>query len=402
MSGVVTSFTKANCDSPGMFGIQHEYAMHGTGCAHLGAWWPSLSYQDASCIVFIHGDGWGHAPGWGSMTGVINNNAKFLELAKQLNAAGWVVISIDYPPSGSNMHSIYGSQPGTSGSFRMSGTWDEITPIAAWPEQPGYVAMAVQYIKSNYTGIVGRKLTPFGRRLFGIGNSIDPEKIVLAGHMHGGTLATYAALIPSTLYANEPSLAHDSMDLYGPRASHRVRGVISIDPRIEFGQFHIDPGYTSPAGTIWMNGHDQTFARAEDRRPWDELEQIFKFASPIEALALPYAENESISFFTEWNGVGTGDAAWDANLSYAQWDQDSVRNDTAHGKAWIQPHDGRIQGPAWRAAIREWGKAQGTTSSANIRKSVTRYVDTVGDALPYGSAAEYADKCRGWLGGLGL
>lgn len=398
MAGVVsTFFTKANCDTPGVFGIFHEYHMHASGLCHLAAWWPSNSFQAAPCIVFVGGVGYGNSPGWNQITGTINDNAKSLALAKELNAAGWVVIAIDYPVSGANEHTNYGAdyQASDNGGFRMKGTWKEHTPVAMWPEQPAYVAIAIQYIKSNWCGVDGGNLSIFGKRLWGIGNSIDPDKVVLAGSDHGATMAAYVSLQPSGFYPFESGVSHDNMDRYVPRASHRVAAVVLQDPMIDFTQFYIDTGYTSPAGTIWMHDHFPAFCRCEDYRPWSDIEMLWKRQSPWWALAQSHPENANIGFFTEFTGTGTGDPAWDEDLTAATWSPGTVRDDTAHAKAWIDPRNGTFQGSPWRGAL------DTATRMNRFGASVTRYTDAGGAFEPY-VLAEYPDKVMSWLEGFGL
>jgi hypothetical protein len=396
MAGTITGlFTKANCDTPGVYGQKHLYSMHSAGLCHLAAWLPapdsSGHFTDRGVVVFVGGEGWGHSPGWNQITGVINDNPKFLALAQRLNAEGWVVVSIDYPAAGSNFHSIDGSDPGPRGSFRMAGTWDEVTPIALWPEQPGYVALAVQYIRDNWCGIDGPNITPFGKKLVGVGNSINPNKVLLAGHKFGASMALYTAMIPTGLYLSEPGVGHGSMDLYTPRSTHGVIGVIALDPCVDWTQVHIDPGYTSPAGSIFQHGHLPTFARCEDRRPWEELEGIWKRECAYFLALEGHPEVGELVVLTEFSGTGTGDPLWDANLGTATWRPGFTADDTAHGKAWIQLWDARLQAEPWRALLAGYGD----NASAPIRQSVVRWAGST--KYPLLTTEEFVDETLGLL-----
>ena len=278
MPGPYTVFDRTNCDTPGMY-AKHEYSFNSQGTAHLAAWWPSQHYEDAPCAIFVNDEGNGHDPGWEKMTSRCFTG-KFLELAKAMSAAGWVVISIDVPASAKNESSLLGWNPGVEGGFRLLGTWAEHTPVAMWPEQAAYVAEAVQYVRSNWCAIDGPDEMPFGRELLGVGNSINPAQIVLCGNKHGATMAMFVSLIPDGLYQFEGSFLHDGMDPHVPRASHRVDKIVAIDPCIDFGQLYIDPGFDSPAPTELHRDCWGIFQRSEDRRPYSELPGLFKRADP--------------------------------------------------------------------------------------------------------------------------
>lgn len=387
-------FTRANTDVPGSNAL-HYYWHHPSGLCHMAVWWPSASFQDAPVAVFIHG-GLGFNPGWRAMESNVLTG-KYDDLAAAMSAKGWVIISIDYPTCGRNATDFETTGSGSASTNPIMGTWGEIHPIAFWPEQPAYLALAIQYIKSNWSGVNDETQTLFGASLWGAGNSINPEYIHLVGNSWGGTMGMYVALQPSGYYPYTTERAYGDMDPYIPRASHRVKSVSAISPQIDFTQWYFDTGSASVLGEIYQRDVMQAFMRRESRRAWSTLPMAWKMQSPWWILQEGHPENDNLSFYVEFLGDGTID--WEVNLTYEDWSPGTVRDDTAGGKAWIDPHNGPFQGKPLRDALRSYG----SNASAPIRLSRVAWVGAsgTGDGEAILGVDAYITRMFSWLQSIG-
>lgn len=381
-----TSFTRGTCNVPGKYGQYYSYWNHGSGMCQLAVWWPSQSYTKAKVAIFVDGTEYGYVRGWSNMTAIFTD-AKMLALATAMSAAGWVIIAANYPGGSKNEHTVLNtllSGP-TPGAFRIAGSWGEIHPVSLWPEHPYHLARAVQHVKDNFDAAS----TPFGEKLLGRGNSIDPSKVVLVGRKHGASIAMTMALQPTATYSFDRTLAPESQDMYFPRTSHRVAAVVSVDPMIDFSQFYIAKDFASqsPAPLFFQGDKWATFTRAEDFGPWSNVEIARKKICPWWSLQTKDTENANIGFYTEFTGSGYGNVSYDANLVASDWSPGVVG--TVAGKLWIDPTDD-FQAPNWAAGILS------AYRTGPILNSVTNYGATLT------SNGAYAGAVMSWLGGYGL
>lgn len=387
-----TEFVRAESDVPGPNNLYY-YWHHASGLCHLAVWRPSASFKNAPVAVFIHG-GLGYNPGWRAMEDNVITG-KYADLAAEMSTKGWVVISLEYPTCARNASRSQAAGGAAEVSTGLSGTWEEIHPIAFWPEQPAYIALAIQHIKSNWSGIADETATLKGAELWGANNSIDPDYIHLIGNSWGGTMAMYTALQPSGYYPYIPENAYGEMDPMMPRASHRVRSVSAISPQIDFTQWYFDTGDTVPLDEMYHNDRMQAFMRRETMRRWSTLPMAWKKQSPWWILQEYHPENTQVAFNVEF--FGTGIAGWEQNLTYQDWSPGSVRDDVAEGKAWVDPHNGKFQGKPLRDALLSYGE----DSSAPIRKSRVAWTGagSLGDNI-FG-AANYSTQMFSWLRSIG-
>jgi hypothetical protein len=369
------TLTRAGTRLPGAVGRLHLYHGHASGLCHLGVF-PHVSggaFQNAPVAIFVHGEGLGCEPGWGSMT---NRGAlatgHLANLAQALHAAGWIIVTIDYPVCSRN-YSRVTPDGDALGEWRIFGSWKEVHPIAVWPEQPMYVARAVQYVKSNWSGVEGPTETLFGRELWGEGNSIDPARTIVVADKWGATLAMQALLQPTGFFPFERGLAHQSMDPFVPRASHRVAALVCRDPGpIDFTQFYVHPDWDDRGQPDYLSGDFfGPMGRLESQRRWGSqaygstrpiggnrstgsmiynvVRPAWKRNSPWWLLQEAHVENANLPLHVECTGTGFG--ADDDNLASTDWNPGFMASNVGAGKCWQQPHDGRIQGPALRAAL---------------------------------------------------
>lgn len=412
----MTEFTRRTSDTPGQFGRLNYYWPHSSGLSHVAVWRQPGSYQDAPVAIFVHGQGFGCEPGWGSMTdqGVLRPGS-LKNLAQSLYDRGYVIVSIDYPTCSRNI--IRQSPYEARGGFRIFGSWRERHPIALWPEQPKYVGLATQFVKSNWSGVSGPTITEWGAQLWGAGNSIDPSKVVLCGDKHGALMAMFVALQPTGYLAFERGLSHEAFDPYTPRASHRVAALVLRDPGpIDFTQFWVLPTYGEINGNLPEEFSADRYCiamRCESARKWGSgdystmplpsggtehgrplvlpLSGQWKRTSPWWVLQENHVENANLPMHVEISG--TGYASYDNLLTSSDWSPGTQRSNQAGNKCWQQPWDGRIQGPPLRAALEAYGGPSAT--AAAIRKSVVR--DPVTTAWPILADSAYASSVVSWL-----
>lgn len=414
------TLTRAGTRTPGQLGRPVLYWPHASGLCNLGVF-PHVSgtaYTNAKVAVFVHGENFGCKPGWGSMTfeGALASG-HLANLAQALHAAGWIVVTIDYPTCSTNKSRVSDDQ--NLGEFRIYGSWEEVHPIAVWPEQPKYVAQAIQFIKSNWSGVTGPTETLHGRDLWGSECSIDPSKVIVVGDKWGATLAMYALLQPTGYFGFERRLANENMDWYVPRDSHRVAAMILRDPGpLDFTQFYVEPSWDENGQPDELSGDIfGIMGRGESQRRWGSgsystaqpqggsiegdrmyapVHPQWKRQSPWWILKENHLENLGLPMHVEV--TGTGYDAKDGSLASGDWNPGFPRNDTANDKCWQQPHDGRIQGPALRDALENYLGATGTGS--RIQMSEVR--DPVTSAWPLLAAGSYASNVMAWLARFGL
>jgi hypothetical protein len=344
----------------------------------MAAWLPSTDFQNGKVAVFVHGGNLGNNPGWGAMLGQLSE-AKNFALAQKLNQEGWVIVTIDYPVCGMFKHQIEG---GTNGLARILGSWAEIHPLAMWPEQAAYVALAVQYLKTNASAVEGEIVGPFAEELWGAGNSIDPEHIWLIANDWGATLSLFAALQPSGVYKYD-QIGAFAMDYYMPRASHRVKGVVARNPGpLDFTQFHVrKSGYIAPTPSYLQNDRFHPITRSESNTRWSTTPMAVKRISPWWALKANHAENSNLKIFTEFenNGSSASAGTYDAHLTADQWTPGVVCDGSGtllgDGYQWIMPDDGRIQAAPWRTALLEWPYTGTPITSSIVRDNTTNSSD---------------------------
>jgi hypothetical protein len=392
MPGPYTTFLRSNSDAPGANAF-HYYFNHSSGLCHLGVWRPKASFQNAPVIVFVHG-GLGYNPGWRAMESIMQS-AKTSALCTALSAKGWVVISIDYPACAANQHNKEGDNGDT---FRLLGSWFEMHPVAMWPEQAAYIALAVQYLKTHATAVsTSPDYSPLAAQMFGAGNSIDGENIFLWGDSWGCTSSMYIALQPTGYYPFDEG-GWGTTDLYIPRKSHRVRGVSGISPQFDLTQFYVDTASNTTIGNslgpIYQRDRLQPFMRTEGTRKWSTLPNREKKQSPYWLMQEYLPENENVSFFIEY--LGSGVTGISDNLTANDWSPGSTRNDVAGLKAWVDPHDGKFQGPPTKEAVQSYG----STTNSPMRQSYIGYSTSVGGTIL--SLANYPSRWLQWAGALGV
>lgn len=419
---MVLTLTRAGTRLPGALGRHHLYHGHASGLCHLGVF-PHVSgaaYTNAPVAIFVHGEGLGCEPGWGSMThrGALATG-HMANLAQALHAAGWIVVTIDYPVCSKN-YSRVSPEADALGEWRIFGSWKEIHPLAVWPEQPGYVARAIQYVKSNWSGVEGPTETLFGRELWGDECSIDPSRVIVVADKWGATLAMQALLQPTGYYPFERGLAHLNMDPFTPRASHRVAALVCRDPGpIDFTQFYVHPDWDDRGQPDYLSGDFfAPMGRLESQRRWGSqaystakpigggrsvgammynvIRPAWKRTSPWWLLQENHVENANMPWHVEISGTGFG--ADDSSLASTDWNPGFMADNVGAGKCWQQPHDGRIQGPALRAALQEYGGPG--AGNIPIRSSVVHDPVTAGHAILSSSA--YAASVMAWLASVGL
>jgi hypothetical protein len=223
--------------------------------------------------------------------------------------------------------------------------------------------------------------------------------VFTSGQSWGSTMSLYMGLQPTGYYPFSPYLDHGGMNRMTPRASHRVKGHIDggSGAQIDLSQFYIDVGYTQ--GEPYNGDCAQWKMRRESRRKWSTLPIQEKKQSPWWVLQEKHAENINWSCFMQFISIGTGQALWDANLTVSDWNPGVTVKGIGtpgvaghNGKAWIDPHDGRIQAQPWRDALLSYG---GDTA-APIRKSVVRWAGGTGGNALF-SQANFVTQCLSWM-----
>ncbi|RTL08079.1 MAG: hypothetical protein EKK62_09545 [Acidimicrobiia bacterium] len=362
--------TRATSDVPGSLGIS-RYWPHGSGLCHWSWWYPEATFTDAPVLVCFHGGDLGNNPGWASMTTNFFTG-KRLALAEALHALGWVIVSVEYPVTSKFRHQALPG--GDEGGARILGSYEEVWPLAQWPEQPGFFALAVQQIKTNWSA-TDPLSGPRSVELLGAGNSIDRDRIWVLADDWAATCALYAFLQPTGMYQFESQIAHTSMDRYAPRASHRVAGIIGLNPGpLDFTQFHVLSGYGQPDEIPYYLRNDRfhPMMRAEGARRWSTTPSSWKTQSPWWVLQETHYENANLKLYLDFeeNGTGIGGAGlYDTDLSSDDWSPGTLLS-TA-GRQWLNPADGRVQAAAIREALSTFGAPE-TTSATPIRNSIVR------------------------------
>lgn len=414
----MVDWIRTGTNLPGPIGRQHYYWAHASGLCVMGVWRRPTTTTNAPVAVFVHGEGFGCQPGWGSMTdlGALAPGYQ-RNLAQALYDRGYVIVTIDYPACSRNI--LRESTDEVRNAWRIYGSWRERHPLSFWPEQPMFVGLAIQHIKTNWSGVSGITETVYGPALWGAGSSIDPNKVVVVADKHGGTMSMYTFWQPTGYLPFERELAHESFDPYTPRASHRIAALIARNPGpIDFTQFWVEPSNVAGSGVPEELAADRycIMMRCESQRRWGSgdyssmpepeggqvqaghmyhvISPQWKRASPWWVLQENHTENANLPMYVQWEEEGYG--ANDTALGPNDWSPGTQRDDKANQKAWQKPYDGRIQGSALRTALSSYGGVAGT--GLPIRSSVVR--DPASTAFAPLSSDAYAPAVVAWLGTL--
>lgn len=348
-------FNRSTCDAPGPITASGPnslifYFPHPSGLCVIEVFLPSASFSDACWMLYLHG-GLGYNTGERAAFDLQAQGAQ--TKAQYFASKGYVVFSIDYPATSSNRNDAQ--------------NFNEVHPLAMWPEQVFYVIAAIQFIMENW---IGSSETRYGTRLLGAGNSIDPQMGCVDGISWGCTLAAMAGLTPEWMIPRFAS-PKNTQEPWRSTTSHRnVRCWAGSQGQIDLTQFDIEPlGLASkpdyPLGEIYMNDRAQWLNRVDSTRLWSTTPIELKKLSPWWMLKRGYPENSDTSFFMQWPTTDL-DIPEEANLTSADWSPGTVPTAASRlaGKAWRDPHH-PFQAAPWRDALLTYG----TSSSALIRKS---------------------------------
>lgn len=325
MPGPYTSFTRSNSDVPGSGQGEHYFAAHASGLCRLLVWRPSATFTDAPCLVVYKGGGYiGYGDALSSPDAI---HTDIGEIAEDLNALGWAVVSVDLPPS-----------PDTSNPIL------EGTPFAYFPEQEKLAGSAVSYLKANASGVNDITRGPRGIALWGSGNSISPNRIVTIGYDSGASTVLTLAAMPG---ASVPHLAGDlagTIDELVPKFDHRPAAAIAFSPVADLTQFDVNFAGSGP----FSNDLHPHFMRSNSRLLWSTLDRRVKIAaSPYFWILAGYPENLSMPVYCNWPKISGGVGA---NLVAADFQPGVVLNDTGGSKAFRNPLH-HYAGEAVRAAV---------------------------------------------------
>ncbi len=255
---------------------------HPSGMCQVYVWRADGPFTDAPVLLINHGGNY-HNPGDRAVQPP-TLGANLTQMCIDLSAAGWCVVSIDYPPSPSLID-------GASSEKRTH------YPASMWPEQHVWHGLAVQYLKRNWSGEAGTlNTTPFGEELWGTGNTINPSAIVSWGGSAGGNAALCSGLIPEGLYAYLSSKVAQNQDVYSAQVSHRPAAVIADVAQVDFTQFFIQTG--TDVGTPFAEDIHQGFSRPASGRHWSELPVDVRMAASAHHLLIRTSETGELS--TRW------------------------------------------------------------------------------------------------------
>lgn len=359
------AFDRSTSDVPGKITATSTnrllfYAPHPSGQCSIAVWWPSASYTNANWLVMVRG-GLGYNPGERSTYDLSSYGAE--AIADYFCAQGYVVFAIDYPGNASN---------------RDDGLpLNDIRPLAQWPDAIFWCATALQFIRDNFDST-----TPFGARLLGQGNSIDPVFGTWYGNSWGGTIGAMLALMPDWMLTRfaSPGLRRSG---WQPRSSHRLKAWMLNQAQIDLTQFDIEPSNltqkpTYALGEIYMNDRAQWLMRTDGKQKWSTTPLEVKKVSPWWMLQRNYPENADVGFYCRWPANPGGQIAEEANLTSDYWRPGVVPTaaDRTARTAWRDPHH-LFQARPWRDALH----AYGTDPNALIRKSVVRWGNASGSGV---------------------
>lgn len=370
----MTTFDRANSDVPGASGDGYLYAQEPTGNARLYVWRPSGSYTGAPVLVCLPDDLW-HDNG-DAVCSIESWGGDHQGVADALSTLGWVVVCVDTPPGP---------------SFKNSKDKENWAPAITWPEPEQFVAAAIAHIKDNWCGISGALLTTFGATLWGSGNSIDPNQVVLYGVGTGGTSALWTALIPSSGMPHfSTGITARTRNRYMPRSSHRVRAVIACEGCPDWSQFDVQTAQVDDV-RFSQDVHPHFFREAT-KRTWSTYDlRVKKAASPYWWIAAAIPENRSLPVYLRWVHSTDADGA---NLTSVDWSPGTRLSDTGAGKAYRDPEHHFVTIPMHAAVM------------ANLDPASLVYGGNSSDnpETPAKTGQAYIDEVVAWLGttlGLG-
>ncbi len=332
MPGPYTTFNRATSDVPGAGQGEHWYSPHPSGLCRAMVWRPSASFQDAPAIVFVHG-------GEFTQYGDLLMSPEFMaapstwtaQVAETLNAAGWVVISIDVPP----------------------GPWIpipqyEVSSFSTFPEPEALVAQAIAYFRGNSTAVADTvNGTDRAEDLWGAGNSINPSRIAMLGVGSGATLALMSSLTPDgLLLSHARGRQGQTVDPYLARYGGRPKAVVAVGGTIDWTQFDVDPA-TIGASALYQQDRHPHFNRSASPVGWSDMNFAVKWgASPLAQLQAKTPENKTLPVYASWyhNTAPNG-----ANLGPEYFQTGRLLNDAGAGLAFRNPAH-HFQGDAWSVA----------------------------------------------------
>ena len=389
------AYTELNRDSstvPGPTNAPwHRYAYHPSGQAYLMVWRPeSGSFQNKPCLVWFSGGLW-HNPGYRATSLTAGSVTEQLAL-DLINTYDWPIVSIHLPQGPSNLAAVR-----------------DIPPVSMWPEAEQYAGWAVSYLKDNWSAVAGTTLTQFGESIWGDGNSIDPDKIVTLGTSAGTTTTLCNAFTPDEWRPQWGSVLAQSNDRLIPRSSGRPAAAVGGAGQMDWTQFYFDPSDQGP-GRVYGDRRHQHFMRRNSSRTWPSLDMRYKAAaSPIILLQEGFDPNKTMPVWLRWSGgTNTGNGG---NLTFADWELYSVRDDIDGGKAFTDPHHS-FQGRPMATALGAYGDARsavywgndtgGDTNENTGYSGVDKGPAEVSGGFSLADGATYSLTVRTWLTSLGI
>jgi hypothetical protein len=271
---------------------------------------------------------------------------------------GYVVFIIDYPANPSNLDSPY--------------AFNDIRPVAMWPDAVFWCARAIQAIKDNKDST-----TPLGLKLLGSGNSIDPNYGIWWGNSWGGTIGLMLAWMPDWMVErySTPALRRAGDR---PKSSHRLKVWTAFEPQLDLTQFDIEPlslsakpTYIDDAGlgAIYMDDKAQWLMRKDSLDKWSTTALEDKKISPWWMLQAGYPENADVLICVRWPASPALSIPEEANLTPDDFDPGTVptQADRDAGKAQRDPHH-PFQARALQTELASYGN-----ESSLCRKSIIRW-----------------------------
>jgi hypothetical protein len=312
MPGPYTTFTRATSDVPGAAAGEHYYAGHASGLCRLLVWRPSASFTDARCLVIFKG---GDFVTYGDLESSPETiDADVAQIAEDLSADGWVVVSVDGPPS-----------PDSSEVLR------EATPFEYFPNQERIAAAAISYLKANASGIDDITLGPDGVALWGSGNSISSARLVVLGFGSGATTALLLAATPGPMLSGFAGDLAATVDHFAPRYDHRVAATIAFGASADWTQFDVN----AAGSGVYSNDLHPHFLRTRTRRLWSTTDRrIKRAASPYFRILAGFPENLTAPVYARWAHSSDADGL---SLLPADFVPGALKSDTGSAKAYRDP-----------------------------------------------------------------
>jgi len=315
MPGPYVTFTRATTDEPGATAGEHYYAAHPSGLCRLLVWRPSASFTNAPCLVILKG---GDYVTYGDdETSPETIDADVAQIAEDLNAAGWAVVSVDAPPSANTGNVL-----------------DEVTPFAYFPEHEKQIGHAVAYLKAHASAVDDISLGARAVDLWGSGNSIGRNRIAVLGFGSGATTALWLSALPSTMFPALPGNIAPTIDPYVARFSHRPAAVVAIGATADWTQFDVN----AAGSGVYANDLHPHFLRTRTNRLWSTLERRYKLAaSPYFWIVQGFTQNRTMPVYGVWPSSSDPDGT---SLAPGDFVPGELKNDTAGNKAYRDPaHD---------------------------------------------------------------